>query len=217
MKANVIKILVSSAEQKSNIVWPLPMDMMGSFYSSKSSFDIQPHTQNEFPNRREEVHKKPTFQNRQPRPEVSSPPKVMRKEQPMTRPQNATVSTTHSSGTFVPVTTNANVPVQNSQPIMQSTQMAQTYKQLNFNNEPNTFMPPTANQQQSFAPPANLNGAQSTRLPTPPVTSTVSSNMAFNRQNSAATLTEICTSEDEEDQTQPIQRASQTPVFNYVH
>lgn len=197
--------------------------MMGSFYSSKSSLDFHSHSQENLINHREETNKKPHFEgrqndhrqneHRQPRPEVSSPPKVLRREQALTKPPYPAVATTQSSSTFVPITTNTVVPA-NSQPIAQST----LYRQQSVNNnENNSFMPPTNNNQQpqSFAQQMNYQSSGTARLPTPPVTSTINQNMNFARPSSA-TLTEICTSDDEEE-TQPIQRANQTPVFNYVH
>lgn len=204
------------SDQKSNIVWPLPMDMMGSFYSSKSSFDQQPPTHSEFNNY------KRLEEERQPRPEATTPPKVVRKEQPLSRPphQNSKISATNSSGTFVPIT-NAIVPVTNSSVQAPSAVLNSSTNQVpgNFNLFQTTV---PASYNHSYMSTNTSQQPQATiRLSTPPVTSTtIASNNAFVRPSSA--LTSICSSDEDEEENlqlvqQPVQQPAQTPVFNYVH
>lgn len=191
---------------------------MGSYVSTpQKSFDQQ-SSQNF--NKMEKGEKHMNFEERQPRPEARSPPKVFRREQPLNR-TNGAIATTNSSGTFVPIApSNALVPSTNT-PV-------QSTPGLNLN--PTQIMPSSYNFLQStmpmnnpYAPPNQqaipsnqmpMNN-QGVRLPTPPVTSTVapSSNAMF--RPSSATLTEICSSDDEEHM--PVQKPAQTSVFNYAN
>jgi hypothetical protein len=77
---------------------------------------------------------------------------------------------------------------------------------------PRKEKPATYGNYNLFQSTTPVNPQQAARLPTPPVTSTMNSAAVFARPHSAS-LTEICSTDEEE----PIQKPTQTPVYNYVH
>lgn len=105
------------------------------------------------------------FDNRQPRPEIISPPKIPRKENPLV-------------SAMAP---NTNEPTYGNYNLFESTTPV---------NHQSVYMPP--------------------------VSSTTNSGAMLARPNSAS-LTEICSSDEEDVPKETIQKPTQTPVVNYVH